>query len=39
MRFEDDPCGMLGAGTGCEEARGMGRAPYALSYAHSTPVA
>ena len=28
MLVDADHCGMLGAGTGCEEARGMGRAPY-----------
>ena len=36
MLVDADQCGMLGAGTGCEEARGMGRAPYALSCTYPT---
>ena len=36
MLVDADHCGMLGAGTGCEEARGMGRAPYALSCTYRT---
>jgi len=36
MLVDADQCGMLGAGTGCEEARGMGRAPYTLSCTYPT---
>ena len=36
MPVDADQCGMLGAGTWCEEARGMGRAPYALGCAYPT---
>ena len=36
MLVDAGQCGMPGAGTGCEEARGMGRAPYALSCTYPT---
>ena len=39
MLVDADHCGMLGVGTDSVEAHGMGRAPYVVSCAHSTPVA
>ena len=36
MLVDAGQCRMLGAGTWCEEARGMGWAPYALSCTYPT---
>ena len=38
MLVDADHCGLPGAGTGCEEARGMGRSRYALSCTYPTRV-